>query len=107
MAASVAPAPRLHPSLAEVYRQRVAELAEALSREDASEARELVRGLVDAILLVPEDGHLRVEVRGALAAILSLASAGTAKSAGQEADALSKQVRMVAGTGFEPVTFRL
>ena len=107
MAASVAPAPRLHPSLAEVYRQRVAELAEALSREDASEARELVRGLVDAILLVPEGGHLRVEVRGALAAILSLASAGNAKSAGQGADALSEQIKMVAGIGFEPMTFRL
>jgi hypothetical protein len=34
---------------------------------------ELIRSLVDAITLMPENGNLRVEVRGELAAILALA----------------------------------
>jgi site-specific DNA recombinase len=63
---SVAPAPRLHPNLAEVYRQRVAELAQVLTQNNAAEARELVRSLMGSITLVPDDGKLRIEVRGAL-----------------------------------------
>ena len=43
----------------------------------------------------------RVEVRGELAAILGLASGGRSGSV------LAEQVKLVAGTGFEPVTFRL
>ena len=51
---------------------------------------------------------LRVEVRGELAAILSLAEgAGNAKSPRMAAEALSLQIKMVAGGGFEPPTFRL
>jgi site-specific DNA recombinase len=110
MAAAVAPAPRLHPNLAEVYRQKVAALADLLRYEDGAEAREMVRGLFEVILLVPEDGRLRVEIHGELTAILSLAEgARTAKSAsgGMPAGALVEQIKMVAGTGFEPVTFRL
>ncbi len=53
-ATAVAPAPRLHPNLAEVYRRKMAELTEALRQEDSAEARELVRSLVDYITLIPE-----------------------------------------------------
>lgn len=56
LATTEAPAPRLHPNLAELYRKRVAELSEALSSDDGAEARELVRGLVEEIRLVPEEG---------------------------------------------------
>ena len=108
VAAGVAPPPRLHPNLAEVYRRKVAGLAEALGSEDGAEARELVRGLVDAIVLVPEDGRLRIEVRGALGAILRLVEgAGNAKRPGGGAEALVQQIKLVAGIGFEPMTFRL
>ena len=34
--------------------------------------REAIRALVEAIVLVPEDGRLAIEVRGDLAAILAL-----------------------------------
>jgi hypothetical protein len=61
LATTEAPAPRLHPNLAEVYRRRVAELSEALSADDGAVARELVRGLVEEIRLVPEDGKRGVE----------------------------------------------
>jgi len=68
-----APAPRLFPGLAEVYRTRVAELTAALAADDGAELRERVRGLVETIRLIPEEGRLRVEVRGELGAILRLA----------------------------------
>jgi DNA invertase Pin-like site-specific DNA recombinase len=94
-----APAPRLHPNLAEVYRQRVATLAQALESEDGAEARALVRSLIDTIRLIPEGGTLRVEIAGELAAILRMAQgAKHAKSAGGDADALAEKIMMVAGT---------
>ena len=98
LSTTVAPAPRLHPKLADVYRQRVAVLGEALAADDAAEARELVRGLVDAITLVPEAGALRIEVRGELGAILRLAEgARNKKRPGEDAEALVAQIKMVAG----------
>ena len=107
VAHAVAPAPRLHPNLAEVYRAKVATLAESLSRDDASEARELVRGLVERVTLIPQGNAQRVEIRGELAAILGLAGAANGPGNAGSAAVLSEQVKMVAGTGFEPVTFRL
>jgi hypothetical protein len=102
-----APAPRLHPNVAEVYRRKVEELHNALRQEDAAPARELVRGLVEAIVLLPEDGRLKVEVRGELAEILRLSGCANAKAPAGRPELLAEQVKMVAGTGFEPVTFRL
>ena len=108
-------APRLHPALPELYRAKVADLVSVLGGEDGAAARDLVRGLVDRITLHLEaDGH-RVEVHGELAAILALSGAGgthdngpgVSAGAASVAAAVSEQVKMVAGTGFEPVTFRL
>jgi hypothetical protein len=60
LAATEAPAPLIHANLAEVYRQRVERLYDAL--QDAGtrdEAFELIRSLIDEIRLVPEDGKLQ------------------------------------------------
>jgi DNA invertase Pin-like site-specific DNA recombinase len=102
-----APAPLLRPSLAEVYRQRVEHLHEAL-REDGTrdETFDLIRSLIDEIRLVPDDGQLRIELRGEPAAILALA-ANNKKPGGLSATGLAEQIKMVAGIGFEPTTFRL
>ncbi len=99
-AATTAPAPRLHPNLAEVYRQRIAELAQVLMENDAADARELVRSLVESITLVPADGSLRIEVRGALGAIMRLANDARAEKRPSAAatEALVEQIKMVAGT---------
>jgi hypothetical protein len=85
----------------------VAELARVLDKNDAAEARELVRGLVEVIRLVPEGGELRIELHGALGAILALAegarsvSGGSnAKRLGDVAEALCVQMKLDAGTGF-------
>jgi hypothetical protein len=92
-----APAPRLHPNIAEVYRRKVEELHEALKSEDAAPARELVRGLIEAIVLTPENGRLGVEVRGELAAILRLSGCANEKAPAERPELLAEQIKMVAG----------
>ena len=96
------PMPRLHPNLAELYRQKVTNLAEALNDEHTRlEAAECIRELIEEIRLVPVNGKLRVELYGELAALLNLAN-GHPRSKGT-----GVQITMVAGVGFEPTTFRL
>ena len=53
---------------------------------------------------MPEDGALAIELAGDLAALLNLAS-DSKKPATAGRGGL--QVTLVAGTGFEPMTFRL
>ena len=53
---------------------------------------------------LPEGGGLRVDLRGALAGILALAADG--KNPAAVGDGL-EQIKLVAGIGFEPMTFRL
>jgi site-specific DNA recombinase len=67
------PPPLLHPSMADFYRSRVEELASALQREDTRlEASEILRGLIDSIVLTTERGQLRIELRGNLGAMIPL-----------------------------------
>ena len=62
--------PRLHPNVAAVYREKIAKLREALNAEDTrTEAAEMIRGLIEEIRLVPEEGRLRIELSGELAAL--------------------------------------
>ena len=126
VATAPAPAPHLHPALPTVYRRKVAGLTQALAADDGGYARDAVRQLVEDVRLVPEDGRLRIEVRGELSTILALGGGagganrhldlhtlrgggrrGTREVHPSEAFALAQQVKRVAGTGFEPVTFRL
>jgi site-specific DNA recombinase len=52
------------------------------------------------------NGELQIELRGALAGILGLA-ANNKKPGGLTAAELAAQIKVVAGVGFEPTTFRL
>ena len=50
---------RLHPSIAETYRTRVADLAHALEKPArAGEARDTLRALIDKVVLTPVKGAL-------------------------------------------------
>jgi len=118
--------PRLHPKLAQVYKAKVADLHTALNEPSTrTEAAEILRTLIEAVRLVPEDGHLAIELVGDLAAILTLGRghdprrlaelahmqkaplvSGAFGSAGSLSDP-AVQGTMVAGPGFEPGTFRL
>lgn len=81
--------------MAELYRQKVTTLAQALERsETRTEARGALRGLIDAITLTPVEGELKIELKGNLAAMLG-ATVQTKRS--PESDDLSLQVSMVAG----------
>ena len=99
------PSPRLHPMLADLYRQRVEHLHEELNRPELrAEAAEALRALIDEVRLMRERGELAIELRGDLAGILAL-SADRKKPITADRDGL--QATLVAGVGFEPTTFRL
>ena len=94
-------------TLAELYREKVAALQEALGDEDAAAAREQVRALIDEVRVIPSPSDPKavptIEFRGALAAMLALGSGKDASAAEQ----LERQFKLVAGAGFEPAAFRL
>ena len=84
--------PRLHPNLSELYRQKVEKLRDTWNQaEILSEASEAIRGLIDEIRLVPDDGRLKIELYGDLAGMLALAN-NSPKSENK-----GLQVTMVAG----------
>ena len=74
------------------------------------EAFSIIRTLIDEVRPVPENGELRVEIRGALAGILAL-SAPNNKTARVGTDGsvsvLLSQIKLVAGARFERAAFRL
>lgn len=90
------PPPLLHPNMAEVWRQRIADLHEAL-QDPAEKARafEVLRSLIDRVTLVPEDGQLAIVLRGDLAAMLAF-SANKKRPACERTD-LEAQLSLVAG----------
>ena len=103
--------------MAELYRQKVTDLAQALEHPDTrTEAAESIRGLIDAIVLTPAAGALeahvvrrgrrvqaetgsqetglQIELKGNLAAMLSAAQNATRSP---ETGDLELQIAMVAG----------
>ena len=115
--AQAAPAvPRLHPNLAVIYRERVAALCASFSAGDGVEVLEAVRALVERVEVHPPAeprGLPRIELVGALGAMLrtaGVAGLGQAKGptpGGIGPDLLACSVKVDAGIGFEPMTFRL
>ena len=113
--------------MAALYRQKVTGLARALVHpQTRTEAAEVIRGLIDAIVLTPaegaqethvvrrgrrahvgieaQDSGLLIELKGNLTATLG-ATVQATRSA--ETGDLELQIAMVAGAGFEPATFGL
>ena len=88
------------------YRTQVARLAEALNDEgNRAEAADLLRALINCIRLTPAaEGRLEIDLQGDLAGILSLAANDKGLLA---ASGPFQQDKLVAGRGFEPLTFRL
>ena len=113
------PVPALHPNLPELYRRKVEALEAALrDPATAAAAAEALRGLIEAIEVFPGErrGEVSVVLRGDLAAFLHLGEAngaGPGRNAKKAAllvqNGRSREVMgtLDAGTGFEPVTFRL
>jgi site-specific DNA recombinase len=119
LAQAEAPMPLLHPNMADLYREKVMRLEKALTHEDSrAGATEVLRGLLDAIVLTPTADGLQIELQGNLAAMLRAAKAqkgdghvppfagllGTTPSTDEDEVV---RILMVAGGGFEPPTFGL
>ena len=115
LAAEPADTPDIHPNIAEIYRAKVSRLAEALSNPaERDEAADAIRGLIERITLTPgtKRGEVAAMLQGEFGAILEwVASRREALDARHKktptACATGVSVSVVAGTGFEPVTFRL
>ena len=61
---------RLHPRLADLYREKVAHLPEELNRTEVrSEAAEAIRGLIRELRLILGNDRLEIELVGDLPAI--------------------------------------
>ena len=100
LAAAPPPAPRLHPNLAEIYRRKVADLQAALADPKMqAEALEILRGLIERVVLHPAEKGFEIELIGEIAAMVDLGAQN--KKAGPEGsavpDAYRCSVKVVAG----------
>ncbi|GAB1714972.1 MAG: Recombinase [Nitrobacter sp.] len=111
LASAQEPPPLLHPNMAEIYHQKIAALHRELqSGKTEPQAAETFRSLVNQVDLVPDGGTLAIVLRGDLAAILRFVAGKKNPDVLSEAgvlDDLLSQGSVVAGIGFEPMTFRL
>jgi site-specific DNA recombinase len=97
-------APRLHPNLAELYRKKVSNLQDALAEPATQvEALEILRSLIERVSVKTAENDSEIELVGEIANMVRL-SAGS-ETFGKEPHRSS--VKVVAGVGFEPTTFRL
>ena len=90
------PPPVLHPAMAHQYRSRIEQLHATLQddcEEKRVEAAEIIRSLIQDIVLTPVEGRVEIDVRGDLAGILTLSAQRQNPAAG----AAGSQVKMVAG----------
>ena len=98
---------RLHPNLAHVYRQKVERLQRALEdSEIRDEAVHILRGLIEYVSIGPTENGLEIEIVGEIAKMVELGIRTNAKQANLD-ERLTRSVKVVAGVGFEPTTFRL
>ena len=106
-----APAPlnlRLHPGLRTIYRAKVEQLAVELQIPAIrDEALGLLRSLIDRVVLHHDADGWEVELEGDISALVSLGSPGSRIGTSRVSAALQSSVKVVAGRGFEPLTFRL
>jgi site-specific DNA recombinase len=95
---AITPEPKVYlaPNMAEIYRERVDGLQQALAAGgEQDQACEAIRGLIDKVVLTPVEGVLRVDLHGEAAAILQFSAAGK-KGRLQLAEG-DQQLVMVAG----------
>ena len=87
------PPPRIHPNVAELYRRKVMGLHAALSADDTrAEAAEILRGLIEAILIRPAERGTEIELVGDIVNMLKLPTKGSSSL-----DAHESSVKVVAG----------
>ena len=102
---------RLHPNLAAIYRRKVAALQDLLEKDATrTEAVEIIRTLIEQVIFRPTaEAGLEVELVGDIAGMVHLAQNSNENGPVSRAvhDEFTRSVKVVAGVGFEPTTFRL
>ena len=101
--------PDIHPNVAGIYRRKVERLAEALRHpQERDEAAEAIRALIDRITLMPGPGRgeIAATLHGDLGTILEWTARSGQKNK-TDTPGAGVSVSVVAGIGFEPMTFRL
>ena len=115
-AATPQPIPAFPIDVEAIYRRKVEAIEGALqSQVTASLATEALRSLVSEVLVYPEEGRgqIRVELVGDLAAFVDLTDFNTPLHSGTPSPRKARETErpmmgtLVAGIGFEPMTFRL
>jgi site-specific DNA recombinase len=87
--------PELHPHMADVSREKVGTLCQALeSEESRTNTVDAIRALIETILLEPDADELKITVKGDLAGMLS--AARDSKRSPDTGDLLV-QIKLVAG----------
>ncbi len=94
-----------HPALVRRFEEKIAGIRTALNEQGLrSEAAEIIRSLIESVTIEVEDGETVADVVASAANLIDFAQ--NAKSP-QRFLSRGRSVAVVAGTGFEPVTFRL
>jgi site-specific DNA recombinase len=99
------PVVEFHPNAANAYRDKVRDLKRALAGSDEdsrAEAHEAIREIVEKVVIHPRGPYkpVEIEIYGEIAALLRISERAAA-------DTLESRGVLVAGIGFEPMTFRL
>lgn len=97
-----APVVRMHPNLGEIYRRRVADLQASLADPGLrTEAVELVRSLIERVVVTTTSSATAIELIGDIAAMVRLTHSPERKKAALTGAALSatdiRSVKVVAG----------
>ena len=101
--AAPAARPLFHPNLADAYRQKVDALQTSLNDDEARpQAIEILRSLIERVDVRWEGGEPVADLSGDILKLIALPS----KESELDAD-IGRSVKVVAGVGFEPTTFRL
>ncbi|TPG16523.1 hypothetical protein EAH87_14280 [Sphingomonas koreensis] len=99
-----------HPALRKRFEERVADLRQSLSDPDNRvEVAKVVGELIEEIVVYPPSAGApaEAEVTAKLSNLISFANAKSRPPEGGRLSSRSSAIKVVAGTGFEPVTFRL
>jgi len=98
MAAAAAPPVRLHPNLAILYRKKVERLQEALNQpEIRDEAIEVLRSLLERVVIAPVEGGFDIEIIGEIAQMIEVGMGEGEKKGPILNERMGRSVKVVAG----------
>jgi site-specific DNA recombinase len=87
--------------------RQVEQLQHSLNHpEIRDEAVQILRGLIESVSIRPAKDGLEIEIVGEIAKMIELGIGPNKKQASID-ERMARSVKVVAGIGFEPMTFRL